>query len=324
MEILAHWFDTHELRTLELAEITGGLSGARLWRVTIADISYILRSWPRGKFAGSDLPQIHGLMEHAWNAGFREIPVPRRTLNQQTLVSDDGQLWDLARWLAGEVVSTPDLLQANAAMTALAKFHLAVATFQEQRYGIAPGLLQRVCILDDLRAGALTQLTRAVHLSARSELRDIAKLLVSQIEVLLPIAIELVYKSAEKPFPLQWCLGDIHVGNVLFVGGQVTGLIDFGAACEDSVARDVARLGSSAAGSSVVRWHGALDAYQRYRPLSADELQAVRAYDLGGSIGTAANWLRWLFIENRTFTDAVTTQARLVKLAQRLDSLLNK
>jgi hypothetical protein len=50
-------------------------------------------------------------------------------------------------------------------------------------------------------------------------------------------------------------------------------------------------------------------------------LRAIAAFDMGGLVASAANWLRWLFIEHREFADVATTRTRLTNLAERLKSL---
>lgn len=320
--ILSNWFETSHLGALKLDPMAGGLSGARLWRVTGAQSSYVLRRWPVGYPTYGNLQQIHGLINHVWNAGFHELPLPKRTINRHTVVEADGHLWELATWLTGDVVNHPALEQATAAMAALARFHAIAATYAGQRRGIVPGLIERAKILDDLRSGTLARLSSAVQKSPPSELRDTACLVASQIETLLPTAVTVVGESAQTAIPLQWCLRDIHVGNILFKGAQVTGMLDFGAAGEGSVAGDVARLaGSIAETGPRLLWRECLDAYQAQRQLSSEELRVVVAHDLGGTIAAGANWLRWLFIEGRTIADAATTQKRLIALVERLRSL---
>ncbi len=62
--------------------------------------------------------------------------------------------------------------------------------------------------------------------------------------------------------PLQPCIRDVWHDHVLFVGDDVSGLVDFGAMQPDSVAADIARLLGSLAGDDRQAWTIGLAAYE--------------------------------------------------------------
>ncbi len=65
----------------------------------------------------------------------------------------------------------------------------------------------------------------------------------------------------------------------------------------------------------------AIEAYDACRPLSPDERRAIDCFDRGGTLAAAANWLRWLFVEERSISQAEAVQAQLVQLYGRLQAL---
>jgi Ser/Thr protein kinase RdoA (MazF antagonist) len=97
------------------------------------------------------------------------------------------------------------------------------------------------------------------------------------------------------------CLRDIWHDHVLFVGDQVTGFVDFGALKAESVAADVARLLGSLLGDDREGWEIGLNAYQRHRPLSRDELELVAAFDQANVLLAGIQWLEWIYLEHRKF-----------------------
>jgi Ser/Thr protein kinase RdoA (MazF antagonist) len=118
--------------------------------------------------------------------------------------------------------------------------------------------------------------------------------------------------------PLQMCLRDVWRPHVLFQENIVTGMVDFGAMDVDCVAGDVARLLGSLTGNDEEGWRIGVAAYEAIRPLSEPERALIPAYDRSGVLLSAANWLRWLLDEDRTFPDESVALERLVELAGRL------
>ncbi len=152
------------------------------------------------------------------------------------------------------------------------------------------------------------------------DLPDLDELL-AQLKRSLSTVLDELEQAADVSLPLQWCLRDVKCDHVLFAGERVSGLIDFGAAAVDSVAGDVARLVGSLVGDAREDWPPALEAYHACRQLSPDERRAIHCFDRGGTLAAAANWLRWLFVEERSISQAEAVQAQLVGLCDRLRAL---
>lgn len=318
---LAAWFTVPELRELRFTEIAGGLSVARFWKIALREQLFCLRCHKSVDLTKlKELRKIHSLIEFVDRQGFSQVPVPRQTLAGETFVETPRAVWDLARWLPGEAIKNPTRAQALAATKALAQFHNIAAKYEQHPAAIAPGLNQRLEMLDELREGLLENIAMAVQRSPDSELRTLANFVVSQVKSLLPEAISTVQASQQK-VSLQWCVCDCHIGNFLFAGDQVTGLLDFQTAGLDSVSRDLARLVGSMATNNPSIWQECLAAYQQHRTLSSDELQLVNTFHMSGTVGAAANWLRWRFLDDLPVADAATTQTRLSELSMRMASL---
>jgi Ser/Thr protein kinase RdoA (MazF antagonist) len=320
IRVLKNWLDVNAWGSFEFTEISGGLSGALLWKVTTPQGSFCLRRWPSEHLPSvDDLTRRALFLQHTWQSGFREIPLPQWTRQQTLHFEAEGTIWELNNWLTGNSILFSTREQAKSSAEALARFHLAAASFHQLQSCI-PGLEHRLEVLEDLRDGALGELISAVDRAPRSEVRDIAQKIISLITAVLPQAIEVVKRSPKK-FPIQWCHGDPHLGNFLFIDDQVTGIVDFAIAGVSSVARDIARLVGSMVPPLGNPWRDCVEFYQQLRPLSADEVHLIFAFHVSGTIGAAANWLRWRFVEDCFGVDAATTRHRLIELATRLESL---
>jgi Ser/Thr protein kinase RdoA (MazF antagonist) len=321
-EILANWFTPTEMSLLHAEEfVSSGLSGARFWRVTVGERDFCLRRNPRkdGKSAGHYF-RIHRFLEHLWNQGFREIACPVKNLKQGTFVETFDAVWELSNFLPGETTKSPTLSQAVAAADFLARLHLVAATYQSFLLSVAPGLKRRREVCKELRSGKLDENYAAIVNSALSPTRDLAIYVASQIRGVLPLGFGHLERACDK-VPVQFCLVDCHIGNFLFTGDQVTGLVDFATVDVDSVTRDVARLFGSITTKNQNIWRTCMASYQQQRPLSAAELKLALAYHTSGLVGRAANWLEWGFVHESSFADAETTHARLVQLSAQLTAI---
>jgi len=325
-QLLAFWLDDGTVMNCRVKRAVGGLSGAEIWQVAAGDNEYCLRRWPLVFRSLEWLAAIHRLIEHVHRRGVRIVPVPLRTPGGDTIVLEQGP-WELTKWLPGVAVEgsevTPTVL--SAAGETLARFHLAAADFSMGEWkpaqGPAPGLLARQRLLESLRDGQLVLLRRYVGSECDHPYHRLAGNMLDSVEASLTEVLKSVGAVSTKSFPLQWHLGDVHREHLLFTEGKVTGLIDFGAAAVGSVAGDVARLGGSLCGDMAAIWSEFLNSYETLRPLSAIERGAVAAYDAGGLIGAAANWIRWLLVEGQRFGSDSATEARLTVLESRLARL---
>ena len=322
--ILGQWAIAISGEPFTVTRIPGGLSGAQIWRISLAGQNFCLRRWPSQHPSPDQLRTIHQGVEHVWQSGLHIVPVPHKTLQGDSFLLHEDHLWEISPWLAGEPLSScnPHPIQRTAAVDALAKFHQAAKYFgstSRNPLGPAPGLLRRREHLAALLQGHLAELTQAVQLEPPTALRETMLQLLSRVKHALPDAFVEVEKCSKAPLPLQWCLRDVHPGNLLFTGNLATGIVDFGAASFDSIAGDIARLvGGFSCDSQERQWY--LQAYADLSPLTDSERRAVPAFHAAGLISAAANWIRWLVVE-RNVPMADTTQSRLVDLSGQLSRL---
>jgi homoserine kinase type II len=208
-------------------------------------------------------------------------------------------------------------------MATLAKFHASVADFPAvpplaSSRGVAPAVTQRLARLSELQYGGIELLARSITDSTWPDFAAIAREFAAVLPAAVPIAIARLAPLAEVPLPLQPCIRDVWHDHVLFVGDQVTGLIDFGAMDIDTPTTDIARLLGSLVGDDECSWQEGLNAYSNVRPLSATERSVISARDVASTILAGCNWIRWIYLENRHFDDRPPIIARVERLLDRL------
>jgi homoserine kinase type II len=190
-------------------------------------------------------------------------------------------------------------------MTALARFHIAVEDFADEQSldfsRRSSAITSRTKRLQELALGSHQKLATAIVDELWPEFAAAARQFLALLPRALPRAIAQHESLTNLPFSLQPCIRDIWYENVLFTGDEVTGVVDFGAMDIDTPACDVARLLGSLVGSDASRRQIGLAAYQSVRPVSANELLAVGAFDMDIVLLAGCNWIRWIYAERRQF-----------------------
>jgi homoserine kinase type II len=297
----------------------GGFSGARLWRVPAAAGPLCLRAWPPHDPGPDRLSWLHGLMAAACRAGLRFVPAVRPARGGATWVAHGGRLWDLTAWMPGRADFRHNLsaVRLGAACSALARLHEVWARLAPAE-GPGPGLRRRL-----EGAEGWHRLVRSGWRPAFPPSPDPIGPWAERAWRLLPGWMErvpdLLRPWAGRRLPLHPCLCDVWHDHVLFDGDRVSGLVDYGSVKVDHAAVDLARLLGSLAGEDSSAWACGLEAYAAVRPLSSDEQALTRALETTGTVLAAANWLRWLYHDNRTFEDASAVAERLADLVRRLE-----
>lgn len=323
---LNRWFRDTSHAKVESLGVQGGFSGAKIWRVSIPGQNLCLRRWPQSHPTIEGLSKIHGLLRHAYEQGCEALSVPLATRTGESYFVNEDHLWELSPWMPGEAnyMSQPNRDKLETAMQTLAQFHNAALSFgshatNEQE--ISPGLHQRLNLLRALQQGELEKLWKSLQTSEDSDLRDVALELLEGISHSLVKATNRLEQLAQLRLPQQWCIRDVRHDHLLFTGDRVTGLIDFGAAAIDNVSGDIARLLGSMVNDCQESWQTGIQAYCQIRPLSNEERQAIAGFDEGGVIASAANWVRWLYVEGRAFPQVHALHAQLVWLRNRLQAM---
>ncbi|HMP56422.1 MAG TPA: homoserine kinase [Novosphingobium sp.] len=248
----------------------------------------------------SELPFFLGLLDHLAERG---CPVPR-TIHDRANAAfrwHEGKALALIEFLPGVSVSAPTPAQARAVGAALASVHLAAADFPQARAnGMGPAKWRELlgaCGEDGLAA----------------------------IDPALPGLVGEQLGAITGLWPADLPAGVIHADlfpdNVLMLGDEVTGLIDFYFACNDLLAYDVAVTHAAwcfdADGARFLPDVSAalLAGYRAVRPLSDAELAALPLLAGGAALRflstRAYDWLH-------TPADALVTRKDPMAFARRL------
>jgi Ser/Thr protein kinase RdoA (MazF antagonist) len=298
----------------------GGFSGALLWRVEEEGFVCCLKAWPPRTTSPEQLKNAHALMRQARDAGLLFVPAVFITTARTTWVEHGGRLWDLTTWLPGRAdeYDQPSRVRLEAACEALARLH-GVWAVQQASQGTCPAVGRRLACYREwqkwLPSGwrplLASQEMDSVHAWA-GRAWQILRVWDQHIPTLLA-------PWLRQPLPLQPCLCDIWHDHVLFEGDTVAGIVDYGSVKMDHVAVDLARLLGSLVGDNEGLRAAGLKAYERYRPLTLDERRLVKALDVTGTLVGAVNWLKWIYLEERSFEDRQAVAARLAAIVQRIE-----
>lgn len=319
--VLAAYGPSLSLLSAENLDGAGGFSGARLWRLTTSTGQLCLRRWPPEHPTPERLTWIHSVLRAAAANGFPKVPVPLAATNGATWVRHHGTLWELAPWLAGKAdySSRPTPRRLSEAMQALAEFHRSVDGFGGRFSAPSPGIQRRVQQLGRLLNGDFAQLADAVSASSCPPLDDAARRLLKLFPRLAEATLQTLRLAAEQSVVLQPVIRDIWHDHVLFEVDQVSGIVDFGAMQVDSVSGDIARLLGSLVADDTVGWQIGQTAYESIRPLSRGEHGLLKAFDRSGVLLGAINWLTWIYLQRREFSDLRAVRTRLEASIGRLE-----
>ena len=299
-------FQSAEIEPLGAA---GGMSGAQLWRLSSPAGKLVLRRWPDEHPSADQLRFIHEVLFHAESRGIPFVPVPILTTAERSFVPFNGHYWELTPWMPGasDYNASPNPNKLSAAMTALARFHVAVSDYPAialpQVSGAAPAVARRLSRLRELAYRGTADLAAAIDSGAWPEVAPLAQQFLALLPTALPRVINELGPLSTAILPVQPCVRDIWHDHVLFTGDEVTGIIDFGAMNIDTPATDVARLLGSLVHDDEDGWQTGLAAYSKVRPLTALETNAVQAIDRSSTVLAGINWLRWLYVNGRQFDD---------------------
>jgi Ser/Thr protein kinase RdoA (MazF antagonist) len=324
--VLAAYRSNCQPLRLESLSSAGGFSGARFWRIHAKAGVLCLRRWPLEHPDRQQLEFIQAVLWHVHQEGFRLVPLPLETRTHAGYVCEAGHLWELTPWLPGvaNYHQAPSPRKLRAVATALAGFHQASASFPLPHTSskAAPGLLSRLKRLETWSEPKLAQLSSAVTDSDWSVFAERARRLVPLFARAADAVVDTLRQAASIQVVLQPCIRDIWHDHVLYLGEEVSGLIDFGAMRVDSVATDLARLLGSLCGDDSAEWLDALNAYDSVRPLSSGEALLVTAYDRSNTLLSGMNWLEWIFLEGRQFENHAAICERLDANLIRLEHLV--
>ena len=248
-----------------------------------------------------DLPFFLSLLDHL---AAKHCPVPR-TIHDRSgalyrMVGDKAVA--LIEFLPGVSVSHPTPGQARSVGRALAQLHLASADFDQSREN-AMGLVESRRLAEACGAEGMAQIDPALAALVAREL-------------------PLLEQAWPSDLPRSVIHADLFPDNVLMLGEQVTGLIDFYFACTDLTAYDVAVTHAAWCFDGEGRRFdpaisaALLEGYESLRPLSEAERDALpvlaRAAALRFTMSRAFDWLN-------TPADALVVRKSPMAFARRLE-----
>ncbi|HJN64650.1 MAG TPA: phosphotransferase [Pirellulales bacterium] len=306
----------------------GGFSGACFWRLSSLRGPLCLRRWPVPHPTTGRLALIHSMLQHADSRGFQKVPVPIRPHpeNEATFIHHAGHLWEISPWLPGKAnyAECPSHERLRSSMQALARFHVASADFPETagRLNPAPAILERLQMFTAWETQDRDRLVSAIDRQdtlAATGLSRIGKQIINAFDCHRTLVFEALSQASDRVVPIQPCIRDIWHEHVLFQQDEISGIVDFGAARPDTVATDISRLLGSLAADKTVEWNIGLEAYTKVRSLTKNELHLLGPLDRSTALLSGLNWLRWLYLENKSFEDMQVIKSRLKAISQRIE-----
>ena len=245
------WLSRYTLGTLvDLAPIAAGIENTNYF-VTTERGRFVLTLYER--LPADELPFYLNLMAHLARAGV-EVPAPAPDRTGALFSVLNGRPAGLVRRIDGAAVELPSRDACAAVGDALARLHVASQSYRAR--------------LTNRRGPAWwRQAARAVRAFVTPEQNE---LLTSEVK----------YQTGfgKGKLPKGAIHGDLFCDNVLFAGGRVAGIIDFGFAATDFFAYDLAIAvndwcvaGNVNGGLDDARMNAMARAYDAVRPLTDDE-----------------------------------------------------
>jgi len=232
-------------------------------RTTTGD--YILTLYER-RVDPAELPWFLGLMEHLAKRGIH-CPLPVKTRDGKALVTLNRRSAAIVTFLTGIALRRPDAAHCAAAARALADLHKAQDGFaMVRRNALGPS--------------GWRPLAEAIH--GADSIED-------GLTALINFSLDELVAGWPANLPGGVIHADFFPDNVLFVGNEVGGVIDFYFACNDAFVYDLAIMLNSWCfeldGSfNITKGQALINAYRQRRPLSEEEIAALPVLMRGAAL----------------------------------------
>lgn len=313
---------------VSVERVSGGFSGANVYRCKGPQGMVALRQWPSG-IRADRIEEIHRVVRTAHEQGCRSVPPFFLTRDGASYLLVGSRCWDAMRWMPGQAWSAETsalsrIETVRAGCQTIAFFHQSVVDLTSCR-GPAPAIEARWRRLAEVEPWLTAPLRyQTVTNPFRHPSReDIALAWLPGVERQVK-AIWQRHGSRlrdrlkwflQESFPLQYVLRDVHREHLLFDEGKVSGLIDFDAVRMDTPAADVSRYVSSffdvppekrmlgellseavvpSENASIpALWKAAMAGYRSERPLSDREFRLAKFLAEIGPLLSLVNWAVW-------------------------------
>jgi Ser/Thr protein kinase RdoA (MazF antagonist) len=282
--------------------ISGGLSGAHIWRCQSAYHGQLcLRQWPLEHPDAQRLEFIHAAINYARTEGLDFVPQLYKDQFGRSFHSINDCFWEVTQWLPGEAdyLKRPSPKKLESAIDALARLHRCWRGLRRET-GMSPTMCERAKMLKrwlnqhDLmeRIGRLVRSPEESQLSLTS---------LQQLQLNGPQILGRLEHMSHNVVTLQPVVRDVWSEHLLFERDKLVGIVDYGALRIDEPAVDLARMLGSLEPFSESARQAALAIYNGLSADCPQDLDRVSLLDLCSSLLTALQWMQWLVEQRRTF-----------------------
>lgn len=307
-------------RDVAIDRLSGGLSGAAVYRCDVDGRGYALKRWPEGTSAAR-VDEVHDVLRRARKT-LGLVPELFPSLFGSTRLSWDAAHFELASWVPGVAVGDRDEERATIVdavrrgAAAIGAFHEATRCWGEGD-ALAPAVLRRLGRIAELQRRLPEALARGQ--SPTPMIAMAAEWLRRHGNVRLKEAAARLEPWAARMVPVQVVLRDIHRQHILFHEGVVSGIVDFDAVGKDAIATDLARwvggfLGDCGAGlvvlggdvepseDSQTLWEAAVSGYSAVRSVPQSVVDLAVDIAEASWVILLANWVVWAHLGERDFS----------------------
>jgi hypothetical protein len=247
--------------------VTGGFSGATVWRTVTDDGQCLaIRHVPHdAAIVNTRQDALAELLSGVFDRGVTGIPVPLRPRPADDLLLSsqrkwfvdlpDGR-WLVEPWMPGAALPASDMTPArlSAALLALQRFHAAArevvlrwppsAAREWFRFAVEPSaaVRRRRSLLKQWTPEAVDKLSERLQHDPEPAIRTACEHSAGALRCHRDRVLQELERFAQQPAPVQPVLRDVWSSHILFTDDYVTGLIDCTATATDSPALDFARL----------------------------------------------------------------------------------
>ncbi len=282
-----------------LIPLTPGFSGARVFTLVAPAGNFLLKEWPVNAMSPERWHVICHLLRQTAARQNTPLALPVPSKQGECSVWLGPHLYHLEPLLTGSPATYP-LSEARvlAAARTLSLWHVSAANYVPgdidrgilgpPRHEISASLRRRRQVLLASQApGKWEDLAARVFQRGDFELIGLLARLQRCFQDWSDRLMHELQQSLQNLLPVQPVWRDLWRDHLLFVGEDVTGLIDPGACAADSVLTDITRLFGSLLQNQTSAWQTALQEYERWRPLSPSERQLLPTFDLGNLLLSA-------------------------------------
>lgn len=216
----------------------------------------------------SELPFFLGATEHAAIKGL-DTALPIHTKNGAITYEIAGKKCALCSFLKGVSPKAPNVDQVRSAGCALAKLHLALSDYQLSR-------------INNLGHDSWRNMWDRISLRAGDFETGLGELIIDDLEK--------IENFWPNDIPSGFIHADLFPDNVMFIGNEVSGLIDFYFAANDALAYDLAIMLNAwcflplGREFDLTKGKALLAGYESVRPLSDKEKAAMPILCLGAAM----------------------------------------